>query len=619
MIEKLLLYDNFNARYFSYKDVADSFVVNDEFKSLASSDKSVLLMGPRGCGKTTLLKILTPAGLNYWSDSYGTEIKKKIQYISFYIPSDIQWKNQFDYLEKYLSFDKDLIQIIVQFLFASNVQIALTKTFKSVVDFDDKTLKDKLNYEYEICKGLITDWDLSKETLPTFDNIELSILTRIKVLNNLVSKSIFQQTSAEIRQKVEDYVFTDFFDLIKIGCKIFENFYFNGKSHKWALCFDELEIVPKFLQLKLISFLRSVDQKFIFKLTTTPLFQVDDYNLDVTQGNDFSPIKLWVYNENGLNKWEKFCSELILKRLHKKYGQFINELSEIFGESNLDKIIKNELSDLKNDEKESLGFKGKFVQNDWNNNSSFFMFKRLAEIDSSFKEFLEKRGIDSSNPITKDPITKKAVFLKYKVDVLYRLIYKGRTRRNAPIHGGIPHLFDICDGNPRLIIGLIDEILKSSNFSPENCEEISLSLQSSITIDASEKYFNLLKNHPDSTIIINNSEFNLASDLIARIGLYMRDNLLGEEFNKSAPTTFIVDEDINAKMIGLLEIALYLGAIVYLDPVESLSKTGILNKRFRLSGFLTPKFKIPSRINSQVKLSTILKKTTLDTNQQEIF
>jgi len=66
MQNKTLLYDTFNAKYLSYQEVADSFISNTEFYQL-QANASILLMGPRGCGKTTLLKMLTPAGLHYWS------------------------------------------------------------------------------------------------------------------------------------------------------------------------------------------------------------------------------------------------------------------------------------------------------------------------------------------------------------------------------------------------------------------------------------------------------------------------------------------------------------------------------------------------------------------------
>ena len=100
-------------------------------------------MGSRGCGKTTLLKMLTPAGLNYWKGVEAESIKKSINFIAVYVPSDIQWKNQFDYLNKHLSEKKELVEIVTQFLFACNVQIAICKTFNSVVGFGDYSYEEK--------------------------------------------------------------------------------------------------------------------------------------------------------------------------------------------------------------------------------------------------------------------------------------------------------------------------------------------------------------------------------------------------------------------------------------------------------------------------------------------
>ncbi len=171
----------------------------------------------------------------------------------------------------------------------------------------------------------------------------------------------------------------------------------------------------------------------------------------------------------------------------------------------------------------------------------------------------------------------------------------------------MPYLFDICDGNPRLVIGLIDEILQNSKFNAREIKIITKQEQSKIIYSSSEKYYNLIKNHPDSTITANNTEVNLATDLLEKIGNYMLDKIVREEFSLTSPSTFRVDDLINHRYLSLLENALSLGAIIYLDPIESLSNTGIVGKRFRLSNFLTPKFKIPSRINSEVKLSTLLK------------
>ncbi len=606
MKNKLLLFDSFNAKYLSFQEVSESFVTNDEFFQLMKNN-SILLMGPRGCGKTTLLKMLTPIGLKFWKGIEAEEIKKQINFTAIYIPSDIQWKNQFDYLNKYINGKKEIVEIITQFLFTANIQVAVCKTFNSVIALGDHDEIDKINYEYHVCKSLINVWNIDNDPVPTFDDIEIKILEKVRFINTLINKKIFRNEIHEIEKALPDYVYDNYFDIVKLGCKVFEKILNLKHNHKWALCFDELEIVPKFIQLELIKYLRSVDQKYIFKLTTTPLFNLENNDLEATQGNDFSTIKLWVYDEEGLRRWEKFCRQLLSNRFRKEYKENNFNLEKVFGEYSLDEIIKSELNELNEKEKKELQYKGMFYPGINKGSSINFLFKRLAKVDDSFNTFLRKKNINHLDPFSHDKLEQKSVFLKYKVDAIYRLIYKNRTRRTPSIHYGLPYIFDICDGNPRLVIGLIDEMLKNSKFHiKDNCN-ITKQEQSRIIYEASDKYFNLIKNHPDSTIISHNYDFNLATNLLEKIGKYMLDKLVKGEFSKTAPSTFRVDDGINHKYIQLLETALSLGAIVYLDPTESLSKTGIVEKRFRLSGFLAPKFKIPSRIHQEVRLSTVLR------------
>jgi hypothetical protein len=123
----------------------------------------------------------------------------------------------------------------------------------------------------------------------------------------------------------------------------------------------------------------------------------------------------------------------------------------------------------------------------------------------------------------------------------------------------------------------------------------------------------LIKNHPDSTTIDKGK--NLASDILGEIGKFIYDKVIQENFSITTPTTFRVDKEINPEYVKLLETALALGAIIYLNPIECLSHTGIVGKRFRLAAFLTPHFKIPNRVNSEIRLSTILNKKHDDTKQ----
>jgi len=601
MYNKNALYDTFNAKYLSYMDVATSFIPNDEYMQLLSNNHN-LIMGPRGCGKTTLLKMLTPAALHYWKNDEGEKVKELIPFTAIYIPSDIQWKSQQDFLNKYLDDKKELSEKIAEFLITINIQIALCRTFNALIQVTNTTNQEKLNREDSVCRGLIDIWDLARPITPSFDDLELTLQKRVSIVNSLVSSYIFKREKESIIKDLPSYVFHHFFDIVKLGCKVFEQKLELRDNYKWALCFDELEISPKFFQIKLLQYLRSVDQKYLFKLTTTPLFNLENNLVEASQDNDFKTLKLWVYDDSGSQKWRVFCDRLITKRLERRFGKSNVRPEFIFGTYNLDEIIKDELQ-----------HKGRFNEGTSEGSSTSLLFARVASTDLSFKKFLESRGIDSDNPFSRNNEEDKSIFLKHKVNILYRYLFKLRFRKKPSIHYGIPYIYDICDGNPRSVIGLIDEIILRTEINriDENFK-ISPNKQSEIIMEISKKYLNLIKNHPDSTIIIREKEFNLAKDIIDKIGNFIYTSIVKDDFKASIPTTFTVDSEINQKIIRLLEHALYLGVIVYLDPIESLSNQSLINKRFRLSYLLTPLYRIPNRVNSEINLNTILRQKNPD-------
>ena len=74
------------------------------------------------------------------------------------------------------------------------------------------------------------------------------------------------------------------------------------------------------------------------------------------------------------------------------------------------------------------------------------------------------------------------------------------------------------------------------------------------------------------------------------------------------PGSFKVDVDINNKLLELLELGVYLGALVYLDDGETISNDGLINKRVRLSYSLSAYFSLLSRDFKEIKLSWLRKK-----------
>src|SRR4051812_19038657 len=83
----------FNARFVDPEHVARQFVPTLAFSKLVYQRHSVLL-GPRGCGKTTLLKMLTRRALHTWEAERQRHESYELPLPSFeaiYIPTDVRW------------------------------------------------------------------------------------------------------------------------------------------------------------------------------------------------------------------------------------------------------------------------------------------------------------------------------------------------------------------------------------------------------------------------------------------------------------------------------------------------------------------------------------------------
>ena len=84
----------YNARHTAPRQIAESFIIPRNFFQIARNENT-LLVGPRGSGKTTILKALTPPGLYHLhqrSDLIGKLDDLSVQYLPIYIPAETSWK-----------------------------------------------------------------------------------------------------------------------------------------------------------------------------------------------------------------------------------------------------------------------------------------------------------------------------------------------------------------------------------------------------------------------------------------------------------------------------------------------------------------------------------------------
>lgn len=602
MKKEKVLYDSFNARYLSFEEIASTFIQNDQYDELFKLNHS-LLMGPRGSGKTTLLKMLTPMCQFYYEKN-----EKVSPFFGVYIPTDIHWKRQIEHFQNEFKNDILFQEIISKQIVSANILISLCNTFSFLIESKETKAMEDLEREENLCSELIDEWKISKPTSSNISSLKQGLLRRIKEINSIVLK---KRTSINAEVILPEYFYDDYFDLARMGCFLFKKHFhedddFKKYPFRWAFCFDELEIAPKWLQMDLLDKIRSTEQDILFKLTTSPLVSIVDkikglYKLEARQNEDYKIVRTWTFNEKESNKWAIFGNKLIKNKLERAFDHKI-DLNQLFGFDSIDRNLV-----------ETFPIKEELLNSYSKGSITWQLFKESAILDSSFRSFLAHKNINYLNPVPLDRAQEDQIFRKIKPILAFRYQFRKidghkRSRKNAALYYGLPFIYQICDGNPRALIGLIDDFVSKGN-KDENgsLTEFSIKKQSQIIKDVSEKYLNILETHPDSNIHYHGRYINLGK-IIQIIGEYFQKRLLYDDFKMDPYGSFIVDKNVNKQILELLELAMHLGAIIYLDPDETITASGISGKKFRLAYLLHPYFNLPKREYNPINLSAILNK-----------
>lgn len=597
-------FDSFNARYLDFDQIAKTFITTDQYTELLKNNHS-LLMGPRGSGKTTLLKMLTPPGHFYLNKS--NKNSPPPPYIAVYIPSDVQWKKQMEHFYNQANIPQQKKEVISRFLVTTNILLCLVNAFKYVIEFEFKTkydIQDCLNMEADLCKLLIDDFEIDTPISPNLMAIQKILDKRITTCNKLINKLRYSTIEPELIDEIPEYYFNDYYSLLSNGCTSFEMTFCKGTPRKWALCFDELEISPEWLQFELIDKLRSVDQRFYFKLVTSPIIslvnKIDANNINAAENEDYKVIRTWNYNDSCTSRWNEFSKRLTINKLQQSFD-LKNDPEQIFGESTYERNLK-----LSFRVDETVKFSTKYDKGGyyWN------VFKELAIVDPSFFKFLVKKGLSSINPTPKSKDEKDKIYRKILPIVVFRYQFNKsegrRSRKNPALFYGVPFLYEICDGNPRFLMNLLEQLITQIKLTDKFV--IDINKQSSIVTQTSNKYLELIKAHPDANREIYKNHLINLGDIIAKIGAFFRDRLLYGDFSMDPVGAFVVDEKVSLSIVSLIELGVHLGALIYLDPDEGISKNGLMGKKLRLCYLLHPIFDFPKREYNSVNLSSILYK-----------
>lgn len=591
---------SYNARHLNPEEVAQNFIFSKSYSSLIQGNHSVLL-GARGCGKTTLMKMLTLNGLYSWKGTQAAKVRENIPFYAVYISTDIFWNVKNNKSYEHLAGYSNFAEIISRFSVATNVFVSLCETFQQILNFELNFSSDS-EKEIELCEYLISEWMLEENTIPTLNYVKESLKRRSDHFNRFIQKFIFNNQNEKEKLDLEEYLFIEFKSSINLVITIFDRI-FEGKK-KWALCFDELELAPNWLFEDLFLSLRSTNQKLIFKLSASPIVSLSK-EIPATVGNDLNLIKMWEEGD------EKFSKKIISSILKKRFGTIIDP-DHFFNSNpiyNKDKGSYEEGSDFYN------------------------IIKELISKDESFRNFLINKKVDIENPIASDEKSKDTLFRKIKPIVYFRNYYidsvnygenteltsKLRSRKNSTLYNGAEVLYKICDGNPRWLIGIVNSIL-SKLFDKSKSTNIT-DIQVDVLHETSAQFMNIISNIPITPIKTNSKTYTL-EDIIKLVGNNFSNEILGPTFKMDPKGSFKVDEStflIPDPFIEILGKAVYQGALILLDSNQSVFDFEVRGKKFRLAYMLAPLFKLPLRTYNPINLSTFFNEKDYDTSQKTLF
>lgn len=603
-----VLYGSLNARQLSFVEVGESFVAPKEFAELCRSANHVLL-GPRGSGKTMLMKMLTRSALDAWRERAGDGFVQP-DFIGVYVSTDLLWARTLNQYWSAVPGDA-AGAITARQLIQSIITLNILEALLSAVEMQSSRAVEK-GAEAELVRDLADCWSIDVRSC-SYYRLRQGLLRKITRISDWLELLVVEPSGDFLPKDSREWLVSDPIRLVGLGIEAACEHLAIERERRWALCFDELEIAPSWLREYVVSSLRSTDQRLVFKLSASPMqaLATEDLFPNTSQQlHDYTIVRLW---HAGIAEATVFSERLTRSFLQRNLT--VNATPEnVFRRSSF------ALADEENDAVYAPG-------------SDFWrQVRELAQYDASLRAFLDEKGISLSalghiEQKEKDEVLRKLkpiVMLRHaftKADPKRRGELIRRTRKSTPLYTGAEAIYAVCDGNPRWLTGLLTEMLAHVKG-----DRVARSHQANVIRVAAQRFLALLSFMPDSTKEVHRKTLSLRSVLDA-VGHYFENEMLGARVSLDPKGSFVVDSAAADELVDLVRMAAAQGAVVYIDAANIELNSSPRGKRFRLSFLLAPEYHLPFRVLDQIALSRCLGVTfrsrlhneTFEFEQAELF
>lgn len=563
------IYESFNARTLSNDALCETFIVSEHFRNLASPNHTIVV-GPRGSGKTTLMRMLQVETLKIWEDQESEEFRKKISFSGVFIPTDRLWKNQSDKLSDSNIITAHEAKSLVIASFTYHILERLTQTLISRTKSGDESFKsislNKSN-EAQLTLELAKTWKV-KPNISSLLSLSSAITQKKKEISDYISCVLSNTVKTHSHpERVEG----DITSTIGASITLINN-YINEADGKWCFLFDELELAPEEIIQPLVDSMRGGPENIILKLSLSPYHReliVTNSPLSSMKNQDISFICLTGSSvQDGLEFSRKLCGNIFAKNgLEKDIEEYFEQPKELSEEA---------------------------------------VFSELASKDPDFKAYLHKNKIEIGKIKLYTEEDKRPTIRKVKFIANLRNYYlkanKRASRKQAPsYYAGFNEICKALEYNPRMLIGVMNKISQKAS----NERKITISAQLTALSEMNNSYQDLLQ-----TIAIDSQGNELRSiyDLVEAIGKELSKDISGEKFTAEPKGVITFRTKISGNYVEAIGFALNSGAlIIENDKDESLfNKNKMSTAECRLSYLFSHKFGILTNKGRKVELGRLL-------------
>ncbi|MEH6457189.1 MAG: hypothetical protein V7749_12740, partial [Cocleimonas sp.] len=426
-----IIFDAFNAKHLKSEEIVNNFVSSKLFLETAMNTHTILV-GPRGSGKTTFLRMLSNSTLPKWKGYQDLRASGDINYEGIYIPGDIVWGEMMKSLSE-AGLEKSFTEAFAYSAFFTHV---LLNTIEGIEIYLKKLPPEEIqNKESELYEAFISICGILKLKPEKFSlsRIRHELFMKLNTLgeySRYLSITGVENFNIDVFEEKVPYAYSELKSVLDSVLETID-FALERPEQRWAFLLDEFEIAPSYLLNKVISNMRSGAKKIIFKVALVPCGFHQEIKRETSDINDYTVVELWYVKKGESND---FCKNIITSR----YG------------------IDNPIMKLGSTK---FGTSSKKPSSHW-----LDAFNELYAKDNTFKTFILEKGIKYKEELSGEKAASNLV-RKISPVVAFRNAFlnmsgKRKGRKALPeFYSGWEAISTISEGNPRWLLSVLNSLI----------------------------------------------------------------------------------------------------------------------------------------------------------------